>query len=78
MEYKRLNLRVPMELYQRIKDYCDSVGSPVGSGMCILCDMAINSLKAQEIMSQAMDIKSQLESLAPMFESVSKEGKTLS
>lgn len=51
MEYKRLNLRVPMDLYLKIKEYCDSVGSPVGSGMCMLCDAQINALRATELMA---------------------------
>lgn len=69
MEYKRLNLRVPMPLYQRIKEYCDSVGSPVGSGMCLLCDAQINALKAQELTAKAQDIIEQIGLLKDVFES---------
>lgn len=65
MEYKRLNLRVPMPLYLKIKEYCDSVGSPLGSGMCLLCDAQINALKATEIMNMH---KSEIDKLSKLIE----------
>lgn len=67
MEYKRLNLRVPMPLYQRIKEYCDSVGSPVGSGMCLLCDAQINALKANELLRQSKDMMDKLSEIGKMI-----------
>lgn len=63
MEYKRLNIRIPMPLYNRIKEYCDSVGSPVGSGMCLLCDAQINAMKASEILAMGHDLIQNVSSL---------------
>lgn len=68
MEYKRLNLRVPMNLYEKIKEYCDSVGSPVGSGMCLLCDAQINTLKAQELNAKATILIEQVSALQKAYE----------
>lgn len=75
MEYKRLNLRVPMDLYLRIKEYCDSVGSPVGSGMCILCDAQINALRATELMAQHQSQIDALRSLVVDAKALKDDGK---
>lgn len=75
MEYKRLNLRVPMPLYLKIKEYCDSVGSPVGSGMCLLCDAQINALKAKEILAQSEEITRQVAYLTDAFKDFAKDQK---
>lgn len=72
MEYKRLNLRVPMPLYEKIKAYCDSVGSPVGSGMCLLCDAQINALKANELLALGHDIVSSVNGLTDAVQSDQK------
>ena len=63
MEYKRLNLRVAKPLYDKIKEYCDSIGAPLGSTMCQLCDAQINRLRAEAFVSQGNEMMQQMQTI---------------
>lgn len=53
---KRLSGTMPTELYNRLSDYCASVGVPVSYGICFIVDNYLNAVAIQKLSEQTVQL----------------------
>ena len=54
-DLKRLNLNIPTDLVNRIDEYSGKVGLTRSSAIVVLCDAALNNIKAIDGMGDLME-----------------------
>ena len=63
MEYKRLNLRVPVPTYNKLKEYCESMNAPLGPTMLMLANAQIDHMKATAFVAQGSNLMAQMKTI---------------
>lgn len=64
-DVKRINVRCPITLYNRLKEYCDTVNVPVSSAMCLFSDLMLNQLSADRMSRASEAMVKKLDNLQP-------------
>lgn len=69
-EVKRLSGTIPVVVYDRIKDYADSHGISVSGCIAVLCDMQLNAMNAQELLSEAKKINDNFQPMKSYLDTI--------
>lgn len=63
MEYKRLNIKVPVPAYNKLKEYCESVNAPLGPTMLLLATAQIDEMNAKAFVSRGDKMMKQMQTI---------------
>lgn len=77
VSYKRVNIRIPMELYSRLEAYCKTVNAPVASAICLFVQRELNQLDYENYNKKMSEYSEQLLTFAKSVSNLNDQVKDL-
>ena len=75
VELKRVNINLPSNLVDRVKDYADNLGVNTTSAYIFLLNQALNQLDQIQYMPVLADVSKKIMANPQLLEAISTQGK---